>query len=145
MLQDFKKIDDFYPTPEHLIEKMLEKVNLNRVRYVLEPSAGTGTIGQIVSKNARYVYGIELVEEAVEKANEYAELNNIKNCKFIAGDVFKKAEELREADIRPDIVIFDPPRAGVGQKALEKILEFDMNEIIYVSCNPKTLYKDNIV
>ncbi len=127
---------------ELLYSKVLEFLPDTEDKIIFDLFSGTGTIGQIVSKNARYVYGIELVEEAVEKANENAELNNIKNCKFIAGDVFKKAEELREADIRPDIVIFDPPRAGVGQKALEKILEFDMNEIIYVSCNPKTFIQD---
>ena len=100
-------------------------------------------IGIVLAKNIdNSMESSTEIKKNLDEANENAELNNIKNCKFIAGDVFKKAEELREADIRPDIVIFDPPRAGVGQKALEKILEFDMNEIIYVSCNPKTFIQD---
>ena len=127
---------------ELLYSKILEFLPDTKNKIIFDLFSGTGTIGQIVAKNAGYVYGIELVEEAVEKANENAELNNIKNCKFIAGDVFKKVEELKENGIKPDIIILDPPRAGVGPKALEKILEFDMNEIIYVSCNPKTFVQD---
>ena len=127
---------------ELLYSQVLEFLPDTKNKIIFDLFSGTGTIGQIVSKNAEYVYGIELIEEAVEKANENAEINNIRNCRFIAGDVFKKVEELREAEIKPDIVILDPPRAGVGQKALERILEFNMNEIIYVSCNPKSFIQD---
>jgi 23S rRNA (uracil1939-C5)-methyltransferase len=127
---------------ELLYSKVLEFLPDTRDKVIFDLFSGTGTIGQIVSKNAGYVYGIELIEEAVTKANENAKLNNINNCRFIAGDVFKKVEELSAENISPDIVIFDPPRPGVGQKALEKILEFNMNAIIYVSCNPKTFVQD---
>ena len=127
---------------ELLYSKVLEFLPDTKNKVIFDLFSGTGTIGQIIAKNAGYVYGIELIEEAVEKANENAGLNNIKNCKFIAGDVFKKVEELREEGVKPDIIILDPPRPGVGQKALEKILEFNMNEIIYVSCNPKTFIQD---
>lgn len=127
---------------ELLYSKVLEFLPDTKDKIIFDLFSGTGTIGQIVAENAGYVYGIELVEEAVEKANENAGLNNIKNCKFIAGDVFKKVGELREEEIYPDIIILDPPRAGVGVKALEKILEFDMKDIIYVSCNPKTFVQD---
>lgn len=127
---------------ELLYSKILNFLPNTKDKIIFDLFSGTGTIGQIVSKNAGYVYGIELVEEAVEKANENAKLNKAENCKFIAGDVFRKVEELSKEGINPDIVILDPPRAGVGQKALEKILEFNMNEIIYVSCNPKTFVQD---
>ena len=111
---------------------------------VFDLFSGTGTIGQIVSKKAKKVYGIELVEEAVRKANENARLNNIDNAEFIAGDVFEKLDELEEKEIKPDIIILDPPRPGVGEKTIMKLLKYDVSNIIYVSCNPKTLVQDLI-
>ena len=104
--------------------------------------SGTGTIGQIVAKRAKYVYGIELVEEAVKKANENAELNNIDNVEFIAGDVFEKLDMFKEKNVKPDIIILDPPRPGVGEKTLLKLLEYNVENVIYVSCNPKTFIED---
>lgn len=112
---------------------------------VFDLFSGTGTIGQIVSKKAKQVYGIELIEEAVKKANETAKLNNIKNTEFIAGDVFEKLDELEERDIKPDIIILDPPRPGVGEKTVTKLLKYNVSNIIYVSCNPKTLAQDLII
>lgn len=127
---------------ELLYLKVLEFISETENKIIFDLFSGTGTIGQIVSKKAKYVYGIELVEEAVEKANENAKLNGLNNCEFLAGDVFKKIDELKERNIEPDIIILDPPRAGVGEKALNKILDYDANEMIYVSCNPKTLALD---
>ncbi|EEY34492.1 class I SAM-dependent RNA methyltransferase [Pseudoleptotrichia goodfellowii] len=109
---------------------------------VFDLFSGTGTIGQIVSKKAKQVYGIELIEEAVKKANETAKFNNIKNAEFIAGDVFEKLDELEERDVKPDIIILDPPRPGVGEKTITKLLKYNVSNIIYVSCNPKTLAQD---
>lgn len=100
---------------------------------------GTGTIGQIVSKNAKKVIGIELIEEAAAAANENAKLNNISNCTFLAGDV---AKVIKEINTKPDIIIVDPPRPGISPSALEQIVKFAADEIIYVSCNPKTLVND---
>ena len=87
--------------------------------------SGTGTIGQIVSKKAKQVYGIELVPEAVEKANENAKLNNIQNAHFISGDVFAKLDEFDNDGIKPDILILDPPRAGVGEKTITKLVKYN--------------------
>ena len=89
-----------------------EKIKDTKDSVIFDLFSGTGTIGQIVSKKAKYVYGIELIEEAVKKANENTELNNIENAEFIAGDVFEKLEELEKRKIKPDIIILDPPRAG---------------------------------
>ncbi len=88
------------------------------------------------------MYGIELVEEAVKKANENAELNNIDNVEFIAGDVFEKLDMFKEKNVKPDIIILDPPRPGVGEKTLLKLLEYNVENVIYVSCNPKTFIED---
>ena len=99
----------------------------------------TGSIGQIVAPKAKKVIGIELIEEAVEAAKENAKLNGLNNCKFLAGDV---AEIIKTIKDKPDIIILDPPRSGVHPKALEYVIKFNAKEIIYVSCNPKTLVND---
>lgn len=68
--------------------------------------------------------------------------NNISNAEFIAGDVFEKLDELDKKNIKPDIIILDPPRPGVGEKTITKLIKYDVDNIIYVSCNPKTLAAD---
>lgn len=100
---------------------------------------GTGTIGQIMAKKADTVIGIEIVEDAVEAAKENAKLNNLDNCHFIAGDVREEVKKLKE---KPDIIILDPPRAGIHPQALQDVISFNAPRIVYVSCNPKTLVKD---
>lgn len=108
-------------------------------KTIFDLYSGTGTIGQIVAKKAKKVIGIEIIEEAVKAANENAKINGLNNCEFIAGDVLKKVNELK---VTPDIIILDPPRAGVNPKALDKILKYKANEMVYVSCNPKTLVEN---
>lgn len=100
---------------------------------------GTGTIGQIVSDKAKKVTGVEIIEEAVVAANENAAINGLDHVKFIAGDVKDVIQSLTGA---PDLIILDPPRSGVHPKALEYVKDFNASEIIYVSCNPKTLVID---
>lgn len=108
-------------------------------KVVFDLYCGTGTIGQIVAPKAKKVVGIELIEEAVEAAKENAKLNGLNNCEFIAGDV---AETIKTVKDKPEIIILDPPRSGVHPKALEYVIKFDAKEIVYVSCNPKTLVTD---
>lgn len=108
-------------------------------KIVFDLYCGTGTIGQIVAPNAKKVIGIELIEEAVEAAKENAKLNGLNNCEFLAGDV---AEIIKTVKDKPDIIILDPPRSGVHPKALDYVIKFNAKEIIYVSCNPKTLVND---
>ena len=131
---------------EKLYEKVLDYVSQSNPenKVVFDLFSGTGTIGQVVSKmtNASKVYGIEIVEEAVNKANENARLNGLDNCEFIAGDVFAKLDEFDKQGIEPDIIILDPPRAGVREKAITKILKYNVKNIVYVSCNPKSLVQD---
>ncbi|WP_040210777.1 23S rRNA (uracil(1939)-C(5))-methyltransferase RlmD [Clostridium polynesiense] len=106
---------------------------------VFDLYCGTGTIGQIAAAKAKEVIGIELIEEAAAAANENAGLNNLTNCTFLAGDVTKVIQTI---DKKPDVIILDPPRSGVHPKALEYVVKFNAKEIIYVSCNPKTLVID---
>lgn len=108
-------------------------------KVVFDLYCGTGTIGQIVAPKAKKVVGIELIEEAVEAAKENAKLNNLDNCEFLAGDV---AEIIKTVKYKPEIIILDPPRSGVHPKALDYVIKFKAKEIIYVSCNPKTLVND---
>ena len=108
-------------------------------KVVFDLYCGTGTIGQIVAPNAKKVVGIELIEEAVEAAKENAKFNGLNNCEFIAGDV---AVTIKNVKDKPDIIILDPPRSGVHPKALDYVIKFNAKEIIYVSCNPKTLVND---
>jgi 23S rRNA (uracil1939-C5)-methyltransferase len=108
-------------------------------KVVFDLYCGTGTIGQIVAPKAKKVLGIELIEEAVVAANENAKLNGLNNCTFIAGDVAKVIQQVKE---NPDIIILDPPRAGVHPIALKYVIDFNAQDIIYVSCNPKSLAVD---
>lgn len=108
-------------------------------KIIFDLYCGTGTIAQILSENAEKVYGIELIEEAICSAKENAKLNNIKNCEFIAGDVYKTVEKI---NTKPDLIILDPPREGINPKAISKIINFDAKRLIYVSCKASSLAKD---
>ena len=123
---------------EKLYEKVREYVGDRSDKTIFDLYCGTGTIAQIVSNDSEKVYGIEIVEEAVIAANENAINNGINNCEFIAGDVFEKVSRLPHADV----IILDPPRAGVGTKAIEKIIAFNPETFVYVSCKPQSLIND---
>lgn len=121
---------------EKLYAKVLEYIGEDAHKRIFDLYSGTGTIGQIAALKAGEVIGIELVEEAVEAANENAKLNGLDNCTFIAGDVLEQLEKIK---VKPDLIIMDPPRVGVSPKALNKILSYGVKQMIYVSCNPKSL------
>lgn len=108
-------------------------------KVVFDLFSGTGTIGQIIAPKVKKVISIEIVEEAVEAAKLNHKLNLINNIEFHCGDVF---EVLNTMDITPDFIIIDPPRNGLSQKTIEKILSYNLKDIIYVSCNPITLARD---
>lgn len=108
-------------------------------KVVFDLYSGTGTISQIMAPVAKKVIGIEIVEEAVEKAYENSKLNELDNVEFIAGDVLEEVGKLVE---KPDLIILDPPREGINPKALQKIIDFSPEKFVYVSCNPITLVRD---
>ena len=101
--------------------------------------SGTGTIAQILAPVAREVVGVEIVPEAVRAAKANAARNGLANCTFLTGDVLKVLDGISE---RPDIIILDPPRDGVHPKALQHILDYGVEHIIYVSCKPTSLVRD---
>jgi 23S rRNA (uracil-5-)-methyltransferase RumA len=133
----------FFQTNSYGAEKLYETVRefAGDVsdKIVFDLYSGTGTIGIIMAPMAKKVIGIELVEEAVMSARENAKLNGLENCTFIAGDVSQKLKEINE---KPDVVIVDPPRSGINPKALEDIVKFNAEKIVYVSCNPESLTRD---
>ena len=108
-------------------------------KTVLDLFCGTGTITQAMAKTAGKAIGVEIVEEAVEAAKENAAANGLDNCTFIAGDVLKVLPGLDE---KPDVIVVDPPRAGIHPKVLPMIAEYGVDEILYISCNPKTMCSD---
>jgi predicted RNA methylase len=85
------------------------------------------------------VTGVEILEEAVEAARENAAMNGLDNCEFIAGDVLKVVDSLQD---KPDIIILDPPRDGIHPKVLDKIIDFGVEKIVYISCKPTSLVRD---
>ena len=111
-------------------------------KTVFDLYSGTGTIAQIIAPVAGHVIGVEIVEEAVEAARENAALNGLSNCDFIAGDVLKVIDEIEE---KPDYIVLDPPRDGIHPKALKKIIDYGVPEIVYISCKPTSLARDLVV
>jgi 23S rRNA (uracil1939-C5)-methyltransferase len=103
---------------------------------------GIGTIGLSLARNALTVWGIEVSEESVACALENAELNDITNTAFFAGNVGQVVQELLERSGAPEVVVVDPPRAGLAGKALRRLGEIGAPRLVYVSCNPTTLAGD---
>lgn len=101
--------------------------------------SGTGTIAQLLAPVTKKVIGVEIVGEAVEAARKNAKLNGLDNCEFIAGDVLKVLDEINE---KPDFIVLDPPRDGIHPKALPKIIDYNVERIVYISCKPTSLVRD---
>lgn len=108
-------------------------------KTVFDLYSGTGTIAQMLAPVCKEVVGVEIVEEAVEAAKENAALNGLSNCRFIAGDVLKVLDEVPE---KPDYIVLDPPRDGIHPKAITKIIDYGVENMIYISCKPTSLARD---
>ena len=108
-------------------------------KTVYDLYSGTGTIAQMLAPVCKKVVGVEIIEEAVEAAKENAALNHLYNCEFLAGDVLKVLDTIEE---RPDYIVLDPPRDGIHPKALEKIINYGVDHMIYISCKPTSLARD---
>ena len=108
-------------------------------KVVFDLYSGTGTIAQMLSPVSKKVIGVEIIEEAVEAAKENAQLNGLHNCEFIAGDVLKVIDSIEE---KPDYIVLDPPRDGINPKALEKIIRYNVPQMVYISCKPTSLARD---
>ena len=135
--------DAFFQTNTEMAERLYDEATklaaLSGRETVLDLYCGIGTIALLVALDAGEVWGVELVEEAVRDAIENAKLNGIDNTKFFAGDVRLVMRELLEQSGSPDVIMVDPPRAGLSQKVVRRIIEAEAQRIVYVSCNPTTL------
>jgi 23S rRNA (uracil1939-C5)-methyltransferase len=125
-----------------LYELAREYAGLTGAENVFDLYCGTGTIGLALAGEAKAVWGVEISEESVACAIENADLNGIENARFFAGNVGQSLQELQEQAGTADIVVVDPPRAGLAGKALRRTGELQADRIVYVSCNPTTLASD---
>jgi 23S rRNA (uracil1939-C5)-methyltransferase len=135
--------DAFFQTNTEMAERLygaaIELAGLTGRERVLDLFCGIGTIALAMALDAGEVWGVEIVEEAVADAIENARLNGVDNARFFAGDVRLAMRPLLERSGKPDVVVVDPPRAGLSQKVVRRVLEAEAQRIVYVSCNPTTL------
>ena len=124
---------------ERLYAEAADAAGLTGSERLYDLFCGIGTIGLSLAKSARELWGIEIVEPAIEDAKRNAALNGIGNAHFAGGDVRTAMRPLVERAGQPDVVLVDPPRAGLSQKVVRRILETEPKRIVYVSCNPSTL------
>lgn len=124
---------------EVLYSKAREYMGTTKDKVVFDLYSGTGTIAQILAPVAKKVVGVEIVKEAVEAAKENAALNGLTNCEFIADDVLKALDNIEDT---PDLIMLDPPRDGINPKALSKIIDYGVDNIVYISCKPTSLARD---
>lgn len=133
----------FFQTNTEMAEKLYavaaEYAGLKGWERVYDLFCGIGTIGLVLSQRAGEVWGLEIIEQAIEDAIANARANEVSNAQFFAGDVRLALRELAEKAKKPDLVVVDPPRAGLSQKVVRRIVETAPKRIVYVSCNPTTL------
>lgn len=127
---------------EKIYNLAISEAKLNQEDILCDLYCGIGTIGIFASKYVKKVYGIEIVEDAIRDAKENAKINNIQNAEFIVGDVEKAFEKLLKENIKPNVVIVDPPRKGLDNKTVENLKKLKLSRLVYVSCNPATLMRD---
>ncbi|ABR50142.1 RNA methyltransferase, TrmA family [Alkaliphilus metalliredigens QYMF] len=125
-----------------LYEKALEYANLTGEENVLDIYCGIGTISLFLAQKAKKVYGVEVVEAAIEDAKHNAKINNLNNAEFHVGKAEEVVPQLYKEGIRTEVVVVDPPRKGCEESVLETIVNMEPKRVVYVSCNPATLARD---
>lgn len=128
---------------EVLYNSALNFAGLTGEENVYDLYCGTGTISLFLARNAKKVVGIESVPQAIEDAIENAEANGISNCAFVVGDMKDELnDEFTSKHGKPDVIVTDPPRAGMHKDVVEQILKLRAPKVVYVSCNPATQARD---
>jgi 23S rRNA (uracil1939-C5)-methyltransferase len=122
-----------------LYEKVMEYAELEGHEVVLDLYSGTGTIPIFISKKAKEVIGMEIVAAAIQDAERNCISNDALNCRFILGDIRETLPNIR---FKPDVLIIDPPRAGIHEDILKGIMSMAVKKVVYVSCNPATMARD---
>jgi 23S rRNA (uracil1939-C5)-methyltransferase len=133
----------FFQTNTEMAERLYgigaEMAGLTGNERVFDLFCGIGTLGLSLASRAGEVWGVEIVPEAIADAEENARINGIENAHFLTGDARKEIRPLVEEAGRPDVVVVDPPRAGLSKKVVRRVIECEAPRIVYVSCNPTTL------
>ena len=136
-------LNSFYQINDNVTKKLYDKIkeyaNLTKKEIVYDLYCGAGTIGIYLANEAKYVYGIEINEEAILNANKNKEINNIHNIEFISGSCSDNILAFKD---KPDVIIVDPPRAGLDSNTIKEIINLNPQKIIYTSCDPMTLARD---
>jgi 23S rRNA (uracil1939-C5)-methyltransferase len=128
---------------ERLYQVTREFAELDGNQVVYDLYCGTGSIGIFCSKGAKKIIGVEMIDAAIQDAKQNAQLNNIDHTFFVSGDVIDVCnDDFFAQHGKPDVIITDPPRAGMHQKLVEKILDMEAPTVVYVSCNPATQARD---
>ena len=127
---------------ERLYQTAIEDAGLDGSQTVIDAYCGIGTISLAVAKHAKEVYGVEIVEQAIEDAKHNAKQNGINNAHFVAGKAEEQMAKWQKEGLRPDVLIVDPPRKGVDESLIEATGLMAPQKVVYVSCNPATLVRD---
>jgi 23S rRNA (uracil1939-C5)-methyltransferase len=127
---------------ERLFDLVIESTGLTGAETLIDLYSGTGAISLLLAGRARWVYGVELAQAAVDDAAANAAANRITNCTFLAGEVRFVLPALITKGVTAEVVVADPPRAGFHPKALHALITLGPRRIVYVSCNPTTLARD---
>jgi len=124
---------------ERLYRKVAACAELTGSELVLDLYSGTGTIPIFLAGGAKELIGMEIMESAIQDAERNCQANGVHNCRFVLGDI---RENLKALKVKPDLLIIDPPRAGMHKDVLAGVLELGTERVVYVSCNPPTLARD---
>lgn len=128
---------------EKLYNIGVDAAKITKNDTVFDLYCGIGTISLFMAKYAKKVYGVEIVEQAIEDAKENAKINNVNNTEFIAGNTEIILDDLiNNKNIVPDVIMVDPPRKGLDNKSIDNILKIKPDRFVYISCNPATLVRD---
>jgi 23S rRNA (uracil1939-C5)-methyltransferase len=128
---------------EAMYNYAIEAAEISKNDVVFDLYCGIGTISIFMAKFAKEVYGVEIIEQAIDMAKENAVLNEIDNTHFIAGDTEVILTDLiKNKEIRPDVIVVDPPRKGLDNTTVNNILEVMPRRVVYISCNPASLVRD---
>lgn len=127
---------------EKLYQLTIDKADLQKDDVVVDAYCGIGTISLAVAQHVKKVYGVEIVDQAVEDAKHNAKINNIRNVSFVAAKAEEQMSKWQSDGLKPDVVFVDPPRKGLDSTLIDSVAAMNPKKVVYVSCNPATLARD---
>lgn len=130
---------------EKIYQLVKDNANLNNQDVVVDAYCGIGTITLTLAKDVKEIYGVEIIEEAINDAKLNANINNIDNAHFVVGKAEDQMEKWQQEGLKPDVVVVDPPRKGLDPQFIDAMVKMNPKKIIYVSCNPSTLVRDSSI